>query len=111
MRTETNVAIVGAGPYGLSLAAHLKSRNVDFQIFGEPMQFWRDHMPKGMQLKSDGFASNLYDPKSTYTLRHHCQEQGLKYTDTMLPVKLDTFVNTESLLRRVSFLTCEQAML
>jgi lysine/ornithine N-monooxygenase len=92
MRTETNVAIVGAGPYGLSLAAHLNSRNIDFQIFGEPMQFWREHMPKGMQLKSDGFASNLYDPKSTYTLRHHCQEQGINYTDTMLPVKLDTFV-------------------
>jgi lysine/ornithine N-monooxygenase len=92
MRTETNVAIVGAGPYGLSLAAHINSRNIDFQIFGEPMQFWHDHMPKGMQLKSDGFASDLYDPKSSYTLRHYCQEQGLDYRDTMLPVKLDTFV-------------------
>jgi thioredoxin reductase len=92
MNTEHDVAIVGAGPYGLSLAAHLDHRNVDFQIFGEPMQFWRDHMPAGMQLKSDGFASNLYDPKNSYTLRHYCEEQGLDYGETMLPVELATFV-------------------
>jgi thioredoxin reductase len=92
MSSEHDVAIVGAGPYGLSLAAHLNDRNIDFQIFGEPMQFWRDHMPKGMYLKSDGFASNLYDPKRSYTLRHYCQEQGLDYRDTAHPVELDTFV-------------------
>jgi thioredoxin reductase len=92
MRTEHDVAIVGAGPYGLSLAAHLNDRNTDFKIFGEPMQFWRDHMPKGMQLKSDGFASNLYDPKNSYTLRRYCQEQGINYKDATLPVELDTFV-------------------
>ena len=93
MRTEHDVAIVGAGPYGLSLAAHLRARNADFQIFGEPMQFWRDHMPRGMHLKSDGFASNLYDPSHSYTLRHYCQEQGLLYRDTMIPVELEAFVN------------------
>jgi cation diffusion facilitator CzcD-associated flavoprotein CzcO len=92
MKTECDVAIVGAGPYGLSLAAHLNDRRVDFQLFGEPMQFWRNHMPRGMKLKSDGFASNLYDPNHSYTLRQYCQEQGLNYKDTRLPVDLDTFV-------------------
>ena len=92
MTTEHEVAIVGAGPYGLSLAAHLSERNSDFQIFGEPMQFWRDHMPKGMHLKSDGFASNLYDPKGSYTLRRYCEDHRLEYGDTALPVRLDTFV-------------------
>ena len=92
MMTELNVAILGAGPYGLSLAAHLNGQNIDFQIFGEPMQFWRDHMPKGMQLKSDGFASNLYDPENSYTLRHYCREHGLNYRDTGLPVELEAFV-------------------
>src|SRR5579872_5983722 len=92
MATEHEVAVIGAGPYGLSLASHLNDRNTDFQIFGEPMQFWRDHMPKGMHLKSDGFASNLYDPKGAYSLQRYCHEQGIDYQDTTLPVKLDTFV-------------------
>jgi thioredoxin reductase len=92
MATEHDVAIIGAGPYGLSLASHLNCRRSDFQIFGEPMQFWRYHMPKGMHLKSDGFASNLYDPNGSYPLRRYCQEQGIKYRDSGSPVELDTFV-------------------
>src|SRR5690242_13729798 len=92
MSAKCDVAIVGAGPYGLSLAAHLKARHIDFQIFGEPMQFWRDHMPKGMLLKSDGFASNPYDPQKSYTLQRFCQEQDINYRDTNFPVELETFV-------------------
>jgi lysine/ornithine N-monooxygenase len=92
MAVEHEVAIIGAGPYGLSLASYLKGRNGDFQIFGDPMQLWRDHMPKGMHLKSDGFASNLYDPRGHYTLRHYCQEHGVEYQDATRPVELDTFV-------------------
>ena len=92
MAVEHEVAIIGAGPYGLSLAAHLGDRNSDFQIFGNPMQLWRDHMPKGMHLKSDGFASNLYDPGGNCTLRRYCQQQGVEYQDVALPVELDTFV-------------------
>jgi cation diffusion facilitator CzcD-associated flavoprotein CzcO len=59
---KNEVAIVGAGPYGLSLAAHLRSAGADFRVIGHPMEAWRNHMPEGMLLKSDGFASNLYDP-------------------------------------------------
>lgn len=39
--TFEDVAIIGAGPYGLSLAAHLKSHNVEHRIFGAPMRTWR----------------------------------------------------------------------
>lgn len=49
-------------------------------------------MPQGMHLKSDGFASNLYDPGSTFTLRHYCQENRLPYADIGSPVPLGTFV-------------------
>ncbi len=55
-------AIIGAGPYGLSIAAHFRSRGIPFRIFGRVMDSWQKHMPKGMCLKSDGFASNIYDP-------------------------------------------------
>jgi cation diffusion facilitator CzcD-associated flavoprotein CzcO len=90
MRT-VDVAIVGAGPYGLSLAAHLQQRGLTFSIFGTPMQVWREHMPKGMLLKSDGFASNLSDPNSAFTLRHFCESARIPYDDTRIPVALETF--------------------
>src|SRR6185503_4357662 len=56
IRPGRAVPIIGTGPHGLSLAAHLKSRGIKFRIFGKPMGTWADHMPKGMMLKSDGFA-------------------------------------------------------
>src|SRR6516165_1462268 len=61
MTSEVDVAIVGAGPYGLSLAAHLQALGVEYRVFGRPMDTWRHHMPEGMLLKSDGFASSLSD--------------------------------------------------
>jgi thioredoxin reductase len=88
-----DIAIIGAGPYGLSLAAYLKARGIDFRIFGSPMHTWRTHMPRGMLLKSDGFASCLYDPDSSFTLGRYCQEQGIPYADLGLPVRLETFAN------------------
>jgi thioredoxin reductase len=86
-----NTAIIGAGPYGLSVAAHLRRSGVPFRIFGRPMNSWRAHMPKGMMLKSDGFASNIYDPESAFTLGQFCAERGIEYADTGVPVRLDTF--------------------
>jgi thioredoxin reductase len=85
------IAIIGAGPYGLSVAAHMRGLGVPFRIFGRPMDSWLAHMPKGMMLKSDGFASNIYDPDGAFTLRHFCAERGINYSDTGLPVRLETF--------------------
>jgi len=85
------IAIVGAGPYGLSIAAHLRQRSVPFRIFGPPMDTWLSHMPKGMLLKSDGFASNIYDPDGAYTLKKFCEARGIPYADMGLPVRLETF--------------------
>lgn len=85
-------AIIGAGPYGLSLAAHLADAGADFRIFGKPLTTWRDHMPKGMLLKSDGFASNLSSPDPQSTLKAWSAERGLAYDDCFLPVALSNFV-------------------
>ncbi len=87
-----DIAIIGAGPYGLSIAAHLSKTPLTFRIFGTPMQSWREHMPKGMLLKSDGFASFLFDPDSAFTLRHYCEEKKLPYADVGIPVPSETFV-------------------
>lgn len=88
----TEVAIIGAGPYGLSLAAQLQARGVPFRIFGPPMQSWRERMPAGMSLKSDGFASDLYDSDRYFTLKRFCAERGIAYDDLKIPVHLETFV-------------------
>lgn len=88
---NTDVAIIGAGPYGLSIAAHLKHLGVQFRIVGHPMHTWLNHMPKGMHLKSEGFASCLYDPESKFTLETYCKEKGIPYGKLGKPVPLDVF--------------------
>ena len=93
MSDAVEVAIVGAGPYGLSLAAHLSAAGVGFRQFGLPMRLWREAMPKGMFLKSQGFASNLSDPAGTHTLEAFCATAGLPYASYGVPVPLDTFVS------------------
>jgi thioredoxin reductase len=88
----TDTIIIGAGPYGLSLAAHLRAAGRNFRIFGAPMDFWSNHMPRGMRLKSEGFASDIFDCDNTFTLKSFCSENGIAYRDVGLPVRLDTFI-------------------
>jgi FAD-dependent urate hydroxylase len=92
MSEAVDVAIVGAGPYGLSLAAHLRAANVSFRQFGLPMQLWQAAMPAGMFLKSQGFASNLSSPDGEHTLEAFCKATGRRYGSYGVPVPLDTFV-------------------
>src|SRR5437899_814013 len=91
MTQSADVAVIGAGPYGLAIAAHLCARGIEFRILGSPMHSWRARMPAGMFLKSEGFGSNLYDPDGRFTLERFCAENGLAYRETVLPVPLETF--------------------
>lgn len=91
-RTPIDTIIIGAGPYGLSLAAHLRATGRSSRIFGAPMDFWSNHMPRGMCLKSEGFASDLFDPDNAFTLKAYCGENGIAYRDIGLPVPIDTFI-------------------
>ncbi len=87
---DCDVAIIGAGPYGLSSAAHLKALGMEVRVFGEPMQFWADGTPPGMLLRSPREASTISDPYSSLTLEEYEKACGIK------PVKRlpkDTFVN------------------
>ena len=87
-----DIAIIGAGPYGLSIAAHLNARDIAFRIFGSPVSVWATQMPRGMRLKSEGFASSLSDLKSEFTLRDYCRQERIPYSDVGEPVSLETFV-------------------
>ena len=65
---DCEVAVIGAGPFGLATAAHLKSAKVATRVFGEPMSFWRQHMPDGMKLRSPWVASHIAHPENQLSL-------------------------------------------
>ena len=66
---KCDVAIIGAGPYGLSAAAHLRRLNgLDLRVFGEPMSFWEQNMPLGMLLRSNWTATQIAGPDNSVTL-------------------------------------------
>lgn len=93
MKQICEVAIIGAGPYGLSLAAHLRARGVSYRIFGKPMDTWAAHMPKNMTLKSEGFASNLSAPSKGSQIGDYCLERGIAYSDRSIPIAIDTYLD------------------
>ena len=88
--TTCDIAVVGAGPYGLAAAAHLRTiRGLDIRVFGEPMAFWASNMPAGMLLRSPREASSIADPRSAVTLEAYESANNVKPCKR---VPLDTFV-------------------
>ncbi|MDQ2982468.1 MAG: ATP-grasp domain-containing protein [Actinomycetota bacterium] len=60
MGEPLDVAIVGAGPYGLSVAAHLPELRV--RVFGRAMDTWVTRMPPQMLLRSAWEETSLSAP-------------------------------------------------
>jgi thioredoxin reductase len=87
--TIHDVTIIGAGPYGLSAGAFLKSKGMGVRVFGKPMEFWAEKMPKGMLLRSPREASNIADPMSAFTLEAYEAAVGIA---PVTPLPLETFV-------------------
>jgi cation diffusion facilitator CzcD-associated flavoprotein CzcO len=86
MSSPVQVAIAGAGPYGLSVATHLRRSNVSFRIFGHPMRFWLE-MPDGMFLKSLGFATTIANPDQL-TFDAWCREKKIEDRE---PCSMESF--------------------
>jgi thioredoxin reductase len=89
--TRCDVAILGAGPYGLSATAYLsRVKGLDVHTFGEPMSFWQRNMPVGMLLRSGWAATHIAGPEQSLTLDAFKAATGNHFSS---PIPLDRFID------------------
>src|SRR5438105_5841964 len=89
--------VVGAGPYGLAAAAHLRAAGVETHIFGRPMEFWKNRMPAGMFLRSAWEASSIAHPERRLTLDEYRDAEAPKME---APVPIADFLRYADWYRR-----------
>jgi thioredoxin reductase len=89
---DSNVIVIGAGPNGLSTAAHLSELGIDRRVFGRTMDSWRSNMPGGMFLKSEPYGSDICSPGSGYELGDYCRGAGEEYHHRVVPIPVERFI-------------------
>ncbi len=95
---DLEVAVIGAGPHGLSAATHLRRAGVHAHVFGTPMGFWKA-MPEGMMLRSNMSATNMIEPEGPLSLARFSAETG---TPIVQPVPLSDFIAYGSWVQRTA---------
>lgn len=88
--SDCDAIVIGSGPYGLATAAHLKAQQIATHVFGRPMSFWRQNMPKGMRLRSPWGATTISDAEGALSLDAFVADQQIPPEE---PLPLETFVD------------------
>src|ERR1700742_3257063 len=89
----SDVLVIGAGPFGLSISAHLRHRGIEHTIVGRPMNTWRAHMPLGLFLKSEPYGSAILAPERGYDVATYARQHGFDdYTDRVGPLSLERYL-------------------
>jgi hypothetical protein len=91
--SATEVLVIGAGPFGLSISAHLRSRGVQHLIVGRPLDTWRAHMPAGMCLRSEPYGSDMASPRRGFDVGAYCESHGLDYVARLGPLSIERFLD------------------
>jgi FAD-dependent urate hydroxylase len=86
---KEEVVVIGAGPYGLSVAAHLQEAGVDPYVMGQPMAFWKRSMPCGMLLRSKSEASNIAAPQPDLSIAAYERATRQRIVD---PLPIEDFI-------------------
>lgn len=94
--SSTDLLIVGAGPFGLALAAYAQAHGIRYRVVGVPMGFWRDNMPRGMFLRS-GCDWSL-DPLNVHSINAYLEKLGKRCRD-VLPLSRDFYLDYASWLQ------------
>ncbi|MFD8813880.1 hypothetical protein ACFV23_20885, partial [Streptomyces sp. NPDC059627] len=86
------VVVIGAGPYGLSVAAHLRAAGAPVRVFGDVMGSWRHAMATGMYLKSTPDATDLSAPEPGGRLADFRRAHSEPELTELTPIPCDVFV-------------------
>jgi hypothetical protein len=87
---QTQLLVIGAGPYALSGAALARDHGIETMVLGRPMGFWRENMPADMFLRS-GPDWHL-DGAGRHTLEAYLEEQAIK-PDEVDPIPVGVFMD------------------
>ncbi len=102
---DTDLLIIGAGPYGLAVGSFAKRLGLECLVVGDPMSFWRDHMPSGMKLRSP--TSWHLDAAGELTFERFLQFKGLAPTDVS-PISLGLYLEYAEWFLEQSGITVQQ---
>ena len=103
---DLEVAVIGAGPHGLSAATHLRRAGVEAHVFGSPMGFWK-RMPDGMLLRSNMSATNMIEPEGPLSLASYAAATGAQLEQ---PVPLSEFIAYGSWVQRTAVADLDERM-
>lgn len=89
MKTN-DLLIIGAGPFGISLAILAKHYGLNYTLFGKPAEFFRSLVPSEMTMRS--FVENHVDPLGEFTIERFGSEIGLE-KDQIYPINTIFYSN------------------
>ena len=102
---NTELLVIGAGPYGLATAAHAQRQGIETLVLGEPMSFWRENMPAKMLLRSG--PDWHMDVAQKLTMMAFLEERGTE-PEEVDPIPISLFLEYADWFRERAGVAVEQ---